>query len=45
VEAHDDVRFFGLHGEKATADDAVYDLESQKITLSPDRASGRGLEE
>ncbi len=35
VEAHDDVRFFGLHGEKATADDAVYDLESQKITLSP----------
>lgn len=35
VEAHNDVKFFGLDGETATADDAVYDIDTQRIDLSP----------
>jgi lipopolysaccharide export system protein LptA len=35
VEAHDDVRFFGISGETATSEDASYDLDDQLIHLIP----------
>lgn len=35
VEAHDNVRFFGLDGEKATSEHATYDVDKHLIDLKP----------
>ncbi len=35
VEAQDNVRFFGINGEKATADLAIYDMDQHRIDLKP----------
>jgi lipopolysaccharide export system protein LptA len=35
LEAYEDVQFFGLNGETATAEVAIYDLNSHRIDLKP----------
>lgn len=37
IEAYDDIRFFGINGETSTSDSAIYDLDQQKLELTPSK--------